>query len=146
MRFPVTTPTRRETPFSLFDKFFGEFFVAPTTPTTDQHRAPVNVSESEKALRLEFEMAGVPEDSLEVEVIGNRLTVRGTRTFETGESQEHHAIEHRYGTIFRQLDLPRGLDTDAIEAWYRHGILSVTVPKSETAQPRKIEIRTDAKA
>ena len=130
---------------SLFDKFFSEFFSASPNPDENnrrRHQAPINIGESDTAVTFELELPGVEESALDVEVLGNQLTITAERRLDT-EPIEYHTVEHRYGTISRRIELPRGLDTQSIDATFRNGVLILVVPKVEPATARKITIRTE---
>ena len=145
MRFPLTrnlNVANATSPFSLFDKFFSEFFTDRDVLATSTIVPPVNIAETDSALRLELELPGVEEKDIDVEIQGNQLVVKAKREFHD-EKAEFHAVEHRYGSIARRILLPRGLETDAIEASFRNGVLSIEVPKSEPETARKIEIRSE---
>ena len=140
MRFPIQQTAARS-PLSLFDKFFSEFFANRDPMTAGPHVPPVNIAETDSALHVELELPGVEEKDIDVEVLGNQLVVKATREFDE-EKADWHAVEHRYGSISRRILLPRGLDTDAVSATFRNGVLRIDVPKAEPAQARKIQIRT----
>lgn len=165
MRIPAATTSRSlhnltrdpSSPLSLFDNFFREFFTAPSVPTERSHLAPINIAELEDAISIEVELPGVPESDIDVEVLGNQLTIRATRSFngkteadgaEQSErgSKDYHTVEHRYGSMSRRVELPRGLDTAAIDATFENGVLALTIPKTEPATPKKINIRTSGGA
>ncbi|MCA8941949.1 MAG: Hsp20/alpha crystallin family protein [Planctomycetes bacterium] len=141
MRYPITARRQNATnsPLSLFDKFFSEFF---TDPIAESHTLlpRVNVAETDSALTLEFELPGVKAEALDIEVLDNRLVVKATREMAL-EADKYHAVEHHHGEMTRQIVLPRGLDTDAISATFENGLLTIEVPKTEPAKARKIEIK-----
>ncbi len=144
MQNPLTTRSTRRThgatsPFSLFDKFFGEFFTDPVT-SSGIHSPPVDIFETDEALTLEFELPGVDESSIDIEVVGNQLSLKATRAG-LAEDVRRYATEHRRGDLSRRIVLPRGLDTEGIEASWSNGVLTLSVPKAAEAKARKIEIR-----
>lgn len=144
MRFPITTRRNEadSTPFSLFDNFFREFFTDPAVANRTGDRTPlVNIAESETAVTLEFELPGVAPDAVDIEVLGNRLTVKAERGKSLNEGDKLHAVEHFHGSMTRHVSLPRGLDTESIEARFENGLLTIVVPKTEPAKPRKIQIK-----
>ena len=72
------------------------------------------------------------------------LTVRAERTAPSGEGVKWLARERSSGTYQRQFNLGEGIATDRISAHYDNGVLSVVIPVSEKAKPRKVEIATGA--
>ncbi len=88
---------------------------------------------------VEFDLPGVKEDSLDLNVERNALTVRAERP-ELDQNREMLSAERPRGVFSRQLFLGENLDTDKIEANYHDGVLRLTIPVAERAKPRRIEI------
>lgn len=106
-------------------------------------RAPeTDVVETEKEIRVIVEMPGLKRDHIEIDVENNVLTIRGEKREERteGEQGRWHLAERRYGTFSRSFVLPRDVDAENIQAGFADGVLTVTVPKSEKARRRRIEI------
>ena len=91
---------------------------------------------------VEFDLPGVDEDSLDLDVERNVLTVHARRP-EVDAGREMVAAERPRGVFSRQLFLGENLDTDAIEASYGGGVLRLTIPVAEKAKPRRIQITSD---
>ncbi|GAA1490024.1 Hsp20/alpha crystallin family protein [Brachybacterium sacelli] len=89
---------------------------------------------------LSADLPGIDPGSVDVD--GQLLTIRAERTLATDEQAQWITRERTGGTFLRQLSLGQGLDTEHISASYNNGVLSVTIPISEKAKPRKIEITT----
>lgn len=94
---------------------------------------------------LRFDLPGIDADSIEVTVDDDVLTVGARRAEELAEGEKPFIRERVVGSFSRRLYLGESADADNIEASYRDGVLTVRVPLTEKAQPRKVEIRTDAK-
>ncbi len=94
---------------------------------------------------LRFDLPGIDADSIEVTVEDDVLTVGARRAEELAEGEKPFIRERVVGSFSRRLYLGESADADNIEASYRDGVLTVRVPLAEKAQPRKVEIRTDAK-
>ena len=103
----------------------------------------LDVWETEDALVYAFDLPGIDESKLAIEVEDSMLTVSATRerTQQTSDDR-FHRYERRYGSFSRAIGLPQGIDEDAIEADYSAGVLTVTVPKPAQAKPRRITIAT----
>jgi HSP20 family protein len=91
---------------------------------------------------VEFDLPGVDEDSLDLDVERNVLTVHARRP-EVDPGREMVAAERPRGVFSRQLFLGENLDTAAIEASYGGGVLRLTIPVAEKAKPRRIQITSD---
>ncbi len=91
---------------------------------------------------LAADLPGVDPGSVDIDVDGQVLTIRAERTARTGEGVKWLAHERPFGSFLRQFNLGDGIDTSAISATYENGVLSVVIPKSEKAKPRKVEIST----
>ena len=92
---------------------------------------------------VEFDLPGVRADSIDLDVERNVLTVRAERPGREN-SEEMLAAERPRGVFSRQLFLGDTLDTEAIEASYDAGVLSLRIPVAEKAKPRKITINQDS--
>ncbi|HEX2145671.1 MAG TPA: Hsp20/alpha crystallin family protein [Glycomyces sp.] len=87
---------------------------------------------------VQLDLPGVREDDFDLEVERNVLTVKAERrTVETGDREIIHA-ERPTGTFMRQIFLSDALDTENVEATYRDGVLTLTIPMAEEAKPRKV--------
>jgi HSP20 family protein len=97
--------------------------------------------ETESELVFAFDLPGIPQNAISVEVEDGTLTVSAERSRTTEVKDEHfHRNERRYGTFTRSVGLPQGVTEDAIKASYTDGVLEVHVPKPAQPKPRKIEI------
>ena len=89
---------------------------------------------------VHFDLPGVDADSVDLEVEKNVLTVKAERSWEPREGDELVVTERPRGTFTRQLFLGETLNTEAIEANYDKGVLTVSIPVAEAAKPRKVTI------
>jgi len=89
---------------------------------------------------LNADLPGIDPGSIDVDVDGQVLTVRAERTAATGDGVKWLARERSAGTYQRQFNLGDGIATEQISAHYDNGVLSVLIPVSERAKPRKIEV------
>ena len=101
----------------------------------------VDVWETADELVLSFDLPGIPEDKVAVELDDNVLTVSGERQRASEHSGERfYRFERRFGTFSRSVTLPQGVQEDAIKATYENGVLEVRVPKPEEPKPKRIQI------
>jgi HSP20 family protein len=93
---------------------------------------------------LNADMPGIDPGSVDIDVDGQLLTIRGERTMANHENVKWLTRERMAGSFLRQLNLGQGIDVDRIGATYNNGVLSVTIPVSEAAKPRKIAVTSSA--
>jgi HSP20 family protein len=140
------TTTRYAEPFDqLFDTFFGN--AGRTANGNSLMRAPeTDVVETEREIRVITEMPGLKRENIDIDIENNVLTIRGEKREQRkeGEQGRWHLAERRYGTFTRSFVLPRDVDADNIQASFNDGVLTVTVPKSEKARRRRIQIGGEA--
>lgn len=110
-------------------------FSAPAFPL-------MNMWEDDKAFYLEAEVPGLLMNDLEIMVEGEDLTISGKRQSEPQEGTVCHRRERAEGSFKRSIRLAAQVDTDAVEASLKNGVLTVTLPKTEQALPRRIEVKT----
>ncbi len=103
----------------------------------------MDVAEKADAYLINVELPGVEPNQVEINFEQNVLTIRGTkpRSFDTEGEYRVYTAERVSGEFERSVRLPDFVDSERIEASYSHGLLEILVPKAQTAQPRKIEIR-----
>jgi HSP20 family protein len=134
-------PTRYADPFDrLVDSVFGG---RAANGNSSLMRAPeTDVVETEREIRVVTEMPGLKRENIEIDVENNVLTIRGEKRGERteGEQGKWHLAERRWGTFARSFVLPRDVDADGIQASFQDGVLTVSVPKSEKARRRRIEV------
>ncbi|HET9937332.1 MAG TPA: Hsp20/alpha crystallin family protein [Gaiella sp.] len=101
----------------------------------------LDVWETDAELVYAFDLPGVPEEQIQIEVQDDTLTISGERARETTEQDDRfYRFERRYGSFGRAVGLPAGIDDSKIEASYVDGVLEVRVPKPEEAKPRRIQL------
>jgi len=104
----------------------------------------MDVAEKADAYLINVELPGVEPSQVEINFEQNVLTIRGTkpRSFDTEGEYRVYTAERVSGEFERSVRLPDFVDSERIEASYSNGLLQILVPKAQTAQPRKIEIKT----
>jgi HSP20 family protein len=106
-------------------------------------RAPeADVVETEGEIRVLVELPGMRAEDVELDLENNILTISGEKREERREGNDTwHLSERRYGKFSRSFVLPRDVEQERIAARFEDGVLSVTIPKSEQARRRRIEIQ-----
>jgi HSP20 family protein len=89
---------------------------------------------------INFDLPGVDPEAIELTVDRDSLTVRTERQWKPAEGQEVIIAERPQGVFSRQIFLSTNLDGDAMQASYDRGVLTLTIPLSEQARPRRIAI------
>jgi HSP20 family protein len=129
---------------SVLDGFFGSR-CAPSRPLSQsrdsfQPRADVLIGEKDYLIRLD--LPGVTREGLDINVEDQKLTVKAERLLAPAEGYQARHRELPEKMVFeRTFNLGRDVDPDKIGAKLENGILTVTVPKSDTALPRRIEVQ-----
>jgi len=101
----------------------------------------VDIFEEPDVIRLVAEIPGVRPDDVKISVEGTLLTIRGTKEQVAEEKAEKvHRYERNYGAFERTFRLSASIDVSAIKATCDLGVLTITLPKAETAKPRLIEV------
>lgn len=98
------------------------------------------VREAEDKVIVEALIPGIDPKSLDISVLRNALSLAGERIFDQAESGTWHRRERPSGRFMRTLDLPAEIDADKVSADYRQGVLHITLPKAESAKPKRIEV------
>jgi HSP20 family protein len=124
----------------LFDEFGFDFGRAGGLRQPRSYPA-LNIWDDGDALCAEAEIPGVRKEDLEISAMGNELIIKGRRTLPEGGKRTYHRQERLSGEFVRAITLPVDVDADRIEASLNSGVLSLRLPKAETAKPRKITVR-----
>jgi len=107
----------------------------------------VDIAESDKAYEIAAELPGMDEKNIEVKVVDGTLTIKGEKQEEKEEKEKDYYLhERQYGSFERCFEVPEGVDADKIEASFKKGVLTVTLPKKPEAQKpaKKIEVKAAA--
>ncbi len=124
-----------------FENLFGDLLVPGDTGTRTGRSSPaVNLWEDDGNLYVECEIPGVRKDQLEITVVGKKLSISGERSRSEYEEHERLRSERSDGSFSRVINLPQEIDPGAVSAKLENGILRMTLPKVESAKPRKIRI------
>ncbi len=108
-------------------------------PRSDR-QIPVDAVQRDGDLILHFDLPGVSEDAVELSIERRVLTVRAERAYTPAEGDQVFFAERPWGKYSRQIVLSDTLDTNRVSASFDNGVLVVTVPVSEQAQTRRIDI------
>jgi HSP20 family protein len=126
---------------SLFDlePFWRRDFGFAVTPAVD-------IVEKDKAFEITAELPGLDAKNIDIQLADRMLTIKGEKQEEKEEkTRDRYVSERRYGSFRRTLQVPGSVDVDKIEASYKSGVLTVTMPKSAEAQKSQKTIPVTAK-
>jgi HSP20 family protein len=101
----------------------------------------VDIEESSDSLRLWADMPGVKQDDVEVTLNSGVLTIVGRVSIDTYQNLSPLYTEYNVGNYFRQFELNQDIEHQEIKATMRDGVLELTLPKSERARPKRIEVK-----
>jgi HSP20 family protein len=130
------TMLMRTEPFRDFDRMFEQLAGTASRPAV-MH---VDAERDGDWFNVYFDLPGVDPDSIDLTVERNVLQVKAQRQRQAKEGVETVIAERPMGVFSRQLFLGDTLDTDKLEASYDNGVLTLRIPVSEQAKPRKISI------
>jgi HSP20 family protein len=130
-------------------RLFSDFFASATPSRGNGWRferafPALNVWEDGDVLHAECELPGVKESDLEVTVVGKELTIKGQRRPHAGGDAMFHRQERDAGQFHRVVQLPVDVDASAVKAQLHDGVLTLTLPKTPEAKPRKIEVKASS--
>ena len=144
--------TRREYPFTamqrevdrLFEDFACDAYDRPNYPTPEL-TPRTDVVESDRVIEITAELPGLEEKDVEVNFADGVLTISGEKKAEKEQKDKSYRLfERSYGSVTRSLELPDGVDADAITASISNRLLKVTVPKPAPAEAKKVTIKSAA--
>jgi len=106
----------------------------------------IDIVEKDKAFEVTAELPGLDAKDVDVQLANGMLTIKGEKQEEKEEkTKDRYVSERRYGSFRRTLQVPGGVDAEKIEASYKSGVLTVTLPKSPEAQKKEKTIPVSVK-
>ena len=139
-----------DNPFSALrremDRLFENYTRMPAfTNGKSQVMPSMDVSETDKEIEITAELPGLEEKDVQINLADNVLTIRGEKSAEKEQKDKNYRlVERSYGSFLRTLELPDGVNAEAIKANIAKGVLKVTIPKPAPAQAKKIEVKSAA--
>jgi HSP20 family protein len=134
--------------FSSLRKEMGDmisnFWGAPPTTWSADNLAPaVDLSEQENAFIMKVDIPGMEAKDLNVQVHGTTVTVSGQRQEEKETKEEtYYRMERRQGSFSRSVTLPCTINDDEVAAEYVNGVLTLTLPKTDSSKAKKIAVKS----
>ena len=126
----------------VFDDFFSPFFMTGNTAQASQsHGLKVDIYQKDDAVIIDAELPGVEKDDIYVDVKGKNVTLGGERKSETEiKDEDCYRRERRYGKFERTFSMPFEVNSDAVKATFKNGILKLEIAKPEEQVVKKIAI------
>lgn len=130
----------------LFEDFSRGFEIEPFGRKTRAVFEPkVNVSETDKEIKVSTELPGLDDKDIDISLSENELTIKGEKKEEKEEKKEnYYHMERSYGAFSRTLPLPCKVESDKVDAQFKKGVLTITLPKAAEAikETKKIEVKS----
>jgi HSP20 family protein len=127
-------------PFRQMDRLTNQLLSGTRTPMG----MPMDVFQTDDGFHVCLDLPGVDPDSVDITTERNILTITAERRAEYQEGQSILIAERPQGTFTRQLQLGDTVDAENIQASYGDGVLHLTLPITQAAQPRRVQVRTDS--
>lgn len=126
----------------VFDDFFSPFFMTGNTAQASQnHGLKVDIYQKDDAVIIDAELPGVEKDDIYVDVKGKNVTLGGERKSETEiKDEDFYRSERKYGKFERTFSMPFEVNSDAVKATFKNGILKLEIAKPEEQVVKKIAI------
>jgi HSP20 family protein len=150
MRTTITRfePFRANSLQQQFSRLFNEAFERTSDESSLTTWAPpVDIFETEHELVVKADLPDIKPEELDIRVENNILTIRGERKFEKKVNENNYLrVERSYGSFSRSFSLANTVNSEAIKAEYKNGVLTLTIPKREEAKPKQIKVNVEAPA
>lgn len=126
----------------IFDQFFRGDVLADETMYGRDWTPAVDVVENNDAFILKAELPGMNKEDVKITLENNILTIRGEKKNEMDKKEGNvHRVERNYGMFERSFTIPGTIKPNDIDAQYKDGILTLTLPKAEEAKPKLIDVK-----
>ena len=129
-----------------FNRLFESAYPNRSSESSVTTWAPaVDIYETENELVLKADLPDINEKDLDIRIENNTLTVRGERKFEKQVNEDDYLrVERSYGSFSRSFTLPNTINTEAIRAEYKNGVLTVQMPKRAESKPKQVKVNVEA--
>ena len=132
---------------SQVNRIFHELFDRSQESNLTSWAPAVDIFENEHELVVKADLPDVKAEDLDIRVENNILTIRGERKFEKKVDEKNYLrVERSYGSFARSFSLANTVNSEAIKADYKDGVLTLTIPKREEAKPKQIKVNVGAQA
>ena len=128
---------------SEMDDLFDSFFRGLDRPFAGYKAWPaVDVAEQEDEIVVRAEVPGCKAEEIDISVYGNTLTISGEKKLsEEKKEKGYYHVESSYGSFRREVTLPTDVNQSKVDATYKDGVISISLPKAEKAKTIKVKIK-----
>jgi len=124
------------------DRLFETSLVRPVLPTVFGASPALDMYETDNEVVVKATVPGVKPEDIQVTVTGNTLTIKGEVKAEEDVKRRSYVYrERRYGEFVRSIGLPGGVEADKATAEFEHGVLTLKIPKAESAKPKTVQVQ-----
>jgi HSP20 family protein len=126
------------------NRLFGRYGVSNGLEGTAAGYPALDLWEDEDHLYVEAELPGMELGDLEIFFNGDdQLSIKGERKRPEIEKASWHRRERGFGSFSRLMTLPQNVDAENVQAEFKNGVLTISMPKKEESKPRRIEVKVD---
>jgi HSP20 family protein len=127
------------------NRVFSDVFEGNEESSLTTWAPAVDIFETEHELVVKADLPDVKPEELDVRVENNILTIRGERKFEKKVNESNYLrVERSYGAFSRSFSLANTVNSEAIKAAYKNGVLTLSIPKREEAKPKQIKVNVES--
>jgi len=141
------TPAAGWNPWHEMQRFYSEMnrIFADSERRLATEFPPIDVWAGESGLKVLAQVPGVDANDLEVSVVDDTLTLKGSRALEAlKQGESYHRQERETGKFVRTIQLPFKVEAEAVKAGFKNGVLEVDLPRAKSDLPRKIAVESAA--
>jgi HSP20 family protein len=125
----------------MFDSIFEHGGLDRVAAFDGDWAPAVDVFENDDKVVIKSELPGLSEKDIEVDILGDTLTIKGEKKKEDEKKDRHfHRLERVYGSFHRSVTLPSEVASEKAKASFKNGVLEIEVPKKEEAKPKQVKI------
>ena len=126
------------------DDLFDSFFRGLDRPFAGYKAWPaIDVAEDENNIIVRAEVPGCSAEDIDISVYGNTLTISGEKKQKEEKKEKgYYHVESSYGTFRREITLPTDVDSEKVDASYKEGVLSISLPKAAKAKAIKVKVKS----
>lgn len=131
---------------SLFDNFFRGFDIEPFESRLGTFSPRIDIAENDKEIKISAELPGMDEKDIDLSINKELLIIKGEKKEEKEDKgKDYYRMERSYGSFSRSIQLPAEIDTNKVEAMFKKGVLTVTLPKTAKAisDSKKIAVKVE---
>ena len=138
--------------FPMVSSLFSHFLSSTPTLFSERRRGllegewlpKVDVAETEENVIVTAELPGVKQEDVTITVMDDILTIKGEKREEKEIKREDYcSMERSYGSFMRTITLPSSVQADKAKATHKEGVLTVTIPKSESVKPKLVKVNVE---